>query len=100
MLPIYKKTQTSEEAWGLIVKLSGMCLHYRKYSLDVQVFFVDNRKKNLTTCFKCQKMKFFLVWRYFFFKAAREVINQNEWEYRTDKKGKEIIDMILKESTG
>ena len=36
----------------------------------------------------------------FFFKAVREVINQNEWEYRTDKKGKEIIDIILKESTG
>ena len=34
-----------------------------------------------------------------FVEAVRVVIDQNKWEYRANKKGAEIIDMILKEGT-
>ena len=34
-----------------------------------------------------------------FIEAVKAILNQNEWEYRANKKGTEIIDMISKEGT-
>ena len=34
-----------------------------------------------------------------FIEDVRAVLDQNKWEYRANKKGAEIIDMILKEGT-